>query len=167
VRRGRETEPAQRRIQGERGDGGAFGEKTLSELSAEFGVHPTMISNWGSGGKLSSNRSTNFLAACALFRKAVKASSRFCETEFRLGSRRDANLAVWNRELAVEMNLIACQTVRAGRDRRLHQICIRVRRPMIGASCSPLLVGTLQHNLQVQEAEAAELSAIIVFLSMR
>jgi len=22
------------------------GEKTLAELSAEFGVHPTMISNW-------------------------------------------------------------------------------------------------------------------------
>jgi transposase len=28
------------------GDGGAFGEKTLAELSSEFGVHPTMISSW-------------------------------------------------------------------------------------------------------------------------
>jgi transposase len=25
---------------------GLSGEKTLAELSAEFGVHPTMISNW-------------------------------------------------------------------------------------------------------------------------
>ena len=46
MRRGRKEEAAQRRIQGASGDGGAFGEKTLAELSAEFGVHPTMISNW-------------------------------------------------------------------------------------------------------------------------
>ena len=25
---------------------GALGEKTLAELAAEFGVHPTMMSNW-------------------------------------------------------------------------------------------------------------------------
>jgi transposase-like protein len=46
VRRGRKEEAAQRGIQGASGDGIAFGEKTLAELSAEFGVHPTMISNW-------------------------------------------------------------------------------------------------------------------------
>jgi hypothetical protein len=36
---------SQRSIPGGRGDGGAFGEKTLAGLSAEFGVHPT-ISSW-------------------------------------------------------------------------------------------------------------------------
>jgi transposase len=46
VRRGRKEEAAQRSNQGEGGDGGAFGEKTLAELSSEFGVHPTMISSW-------------------------------------------------------------------------------------------------------------------------
>ena len=46
MRGGRKAEAAQRRVQGEGGDGGAFGEKTLAELSAEFGVHPTMISDW-------------------------------------------------------------------------------------------------------------------------
>ena len=28
------------------GDSGAFGEKTLAGLSAEFGGHPTMINGW-------------------------------------------------------------------------------------------------------------------------
>ena len=46
MRRGRKAEAAQRRIQGASGDDGAFGEKTLAELSAEFGIHPTMISGW-------------------------------------------------------------------------------------------------------------------------
>jgi transposase-like protein len=43
VRRGHKEEAAQRGIQGASGDGIAFGGE---ELSAEFGVHPTMISNW-------------------------------------------------------------------------------------------------------------------------
>ena len=46
MRRGRKEEAAQRGIQGASGDGLAIGGKTLTELSAEFGVHPTMISNW-------------------------------------------------------------------------------------------------------------------------
>ena len=46
MRRGRKSEAAQCGVQGASGDGGAFREKTLTELSAEFGVHPTMISNW-------------------------------------------------------------------------------------------------------------------------
>ena len=41
MRRGRKEEAAQREIQGASGDGGAFGRD-----AAEFGVHPTMISNW-------------------------------------------------------------------------------------------------------------------------
>ena len=45
VRRGDKEEAAQRRIQGASGDGIAFGGEE-AELSAEFGVHPTMISNW-------------------------------------------------------------------------------------------------------------------------
>ena len=44
--RGRKEEAAQRGLQGASGDGVTVGEKTLAELSAEFGVHPTMISNW-------------------------------------------------------------------------------------------------------------------------
>jgi transposase len=43
---GRTEEAAQRGVQSAGGDGGAFGGRTLAELSAEFGVHPTMISNW-------------------------------------------------------------------------------------------------------------------------
>ena len=46
MKRGCKEEAAQRRFQGACGDGGAFGEQTLAELSAEFGVHPTMISDW-------------------------------------------------------------------------------------------------------------------------
>ena len=54
VRGGRKAEAAQRRVQslprrrpGARVAMAALsGEKTLAELSAEFGVHPTMISNW-------------------------------------------------------------------------------------------------------------------------
>jgi transposase len=43
---GRKEEAAQRGVQSAGGDGGAFWEKTLAELSAECGIHPTMISNW-------------------------------------------------------------------------------------------------------------------------
>ena len=51
MERGRETQAAQRAVQGAGRDGGAergedAGEKTLAELSAEYGVHPTMISIW-------------------------------------------------------------------------------------------------------------------------
>src|SRR4029077_6025333 len=54
MRRGRKAEAAQCRIQSPpRRKPGArvamaalSGEKTLAALSAEFGVHPTMISNW-------------------------------------------------------------------------------------------------------------------------
>jgi transposase len=46
VRRGRKEETAQRGIQGTGGDGGAFGGEDPGGLSAEFAVHPTMISNW-------------------------------------------------------------------------------------------------------------------------
>src|SRR5437899_12077237 len=46
MRRERKEEAAQRGVQGASGDGGAFGGETLAELSVEFGVHPTMISNW-------------------------------------------------------------------------------------------------------------------------
>src|ERR1700730_1458948 len=46
MRRGHKEEAAQRGIQGASGDGGALGEKTLAELSAEVGVNPTMISGW-------------------------------------------------------------------------------------------------------------------------
>ena len=46
MKRGHKEEAAQRRIQGASGDDGAFGGETLAELSAQFGVHPTMISNW-------------------------------------------------------------------------------------------------------------------------
>jgi transposase len=43
---GCKEEAIQRGFQGACGDGGAVGEKTLAELSSEFGVHPTMISTW-------------------------------------------------------------------------------------------------------------------------
>ena len=46
VRRGHKEEAAQRRIQGAGGVSALSGEKTLAALSAEFGVHPTMISGW-------------------------------------------------------------------------------------------------------------------------
>ena len=46
MRRGRKEKAAQRGIQGARGDGVAVRGEDLAELSAEFGVHPTMISNW-------------------------------------------------------------------------------------------------------------------------
>src|ERR1700736_6310425 len=46
MRRGRKAEAAQCGIQSASGDGGAFGGEGLAELAAEFGVHPTMISNW-------------------------------------------------------------------------------------------------------------------------
>ena len=46
VRSGCKEKAAQRGIQSAGGDGGALRGETLTELSAEFGVHPTMISNW-------------------------------------------------------------------------------------------------------------------------
>ena len=46
VRCGRREEAAQRGIQARVPMASLSGEKTLTELSAEFGVHPTMISNW-------------------------------------------------------------------------------------------------------------------------
>jgi hypothetical protein len=46
VRRGCKAEAAQSGIQDESGDAPLWGERTLAELSVEFGVHSAMISGW-------------------------------------------------------------------------------------------------------------------------